>query len=561
MLSRLYIRNYAIIREVNISFTQGLNIITGETGAGKSILMGALNLVLGERADKHVLYDAEQKCIVEATFADIKGKINLQDIEQEEWDWDEEIIIRRELQANGKSRSFINDTPVTLSALKKLGSWLVDLHQQFDTSELTAENFQTDVLDAMAGTSADAQRMQAAYREYAQIKSDLEQMEKEQSDAISKQDYQQFLFDELNALQLRDNELEELEQEWKSLSHADQIRLALSQVMDMLDAGESPVVQQVKLVIQKIEGIQHFRNNLQDLLPRLQSSLIELKDIAAELSAEHDHVQSDPERMAAIEERLHQINKLIKKHHVQTTADLMKIHQALSDELQKFNNKAEDIQNLRAKVQQQEKQCMAIAEDLSKKRKKIIPPVEKSVNQLLKQLGMPNALITVQMDAHGLRASGTDRIQILFDANKSGRFESLGQVASGGELSRLMLSVKSLVAGKMQLPTLIFDEIDTGISGEAARQVGLLMRTMADRHQIMCITHQPQIAAKAHSHFFIYKEEKKGNIQTAVRQLAEEERVEVIAQMMSGEKPTTAAIHNAREMVTGKDEVIVAIKK
>jgi DNA repair protein RecN (Recombination protein N) len=553
MLSRLYIRNYAIIREVDISFTQGLNIITGETGAGKSILMGALNLVLGERADKHVLYDTEQKCIVEATFTGIKEKIHADDTEQQEWDWDEEIIIRRELQANGKSRSFINDTPVTLTALKKLGSWLVDLHQQFDTSELAAENFQTNVLDAMAGTFAEAQHLQVAFREYAQIKTDLEQMEKERFEAISKQDYQQFLFDELNALQLRNNELEELEQEWKTLSNSDQIRLTLSQVTDMLEDGDLTVLQQVKSVIQKIEGIQHFKNHFQELLSRLQSSLIELKDIAAELSAEHDNVQSDPVRMAEIEDRLHQINKLIKKHHVQTTTDLLKIHQELSDELQKFNNRADDMQALKAQVQQKEKQCLAIAEALSKKRHKIIPSFEKSVNQLLKQLGMPNALINVQMDAHTLRASGTDRIQILFDANKSGRFESLGQVASGGELSRLMLSVKSLVAGKMQLPTLIFDEIDTGISGEAARQVGLLMRTMADRHQIMCITHQPQIAAKAHTHFFIYKEEKKGSIQTAVRQLNDEERVEVIAQMMSGEKPTTAAIHNAREMVTGKD--------
>ncbi len=549
MLQKLHIQNYAIISELEIAFSNHLNIITGETGAGKSILMGALNLVLGERADSTVLQDKEKKCVVEASFVVAQNESIKTFTEKYELDSGEEILLRREIAANGKSRSFINDTPVNLSQLKELSVLLVDLHQQFDTMELGDEDFQRQVMDALADNASLLKELKEKFSNYTTSKKQLEVLQLQQANANKELDYNQFLFDELEELSLKENELEELDAELKLLSNAENIKQQLGTIYFELKDSEQPIVQQLKSLQQKIASLDSFHPGIKDLYGRMNSSLIELQDIADELESIDSSIRYDAQRIQTVNDRLSAGYKLLKKHNVTETQHLLSIQEALQQKLDAVLNISNEI----AQLEKQTNEYFAAAETIAKKisvnRNAQVKNFAQKVNQLLVQVGMPNAQLKVNIAAAALSATGMDKIDFLFDANKSNRFEPLHKVASGGELSRLMLSVKSLVAKKLQLPTLIFDEIDTGISGEAARQVGIIMKELSAGHQIISITHQPQIAAKADAHYFVYKNIVKDKVVTSIRQLTNDERITSIAQMLSGEKPTAAALENAREMV------------
>jgi DNA repair protein RecN (Recombination protein N) len=550
MISKLYIQNYAIIDQLEINFEQGLNIITGETGAGKSILMGALNLILGQRADSSVLQDPQKKCIIEGLFKINKSQQVLQFFQQNELDFENEILIRREIAANGKSRSFINDTPVNLSQVKALSVHLVDLHQQFDTLEINSESFQRDVIDALSDHSSLLLDFKKQFETYQQEKKSLALLKIEQEQANKELDYNQFLFSELDELSLKENELEEIEAELKLLNNAERIKLQLSAVYGELSNSDQPVINQLKTINNKLKLLDDFHPELPNLFQRMNSAIIEVQDISDELERIESQVKYDEERISILNDRLSVGYKLLKKHGFSTTVQLIDLKESLQVKLDGFSNVFASIEALEKSLVKLYDACLISAKKISGNRKKQIDGFVKEVNRLLAQVGMPNARLNVSISEAELNMFGIDSIEFLFDANKSNKFEPIGKVASGGELSRLMLSIKSLVAQKLALPTLIFDEIDTGISGEAAKQVGLIMKSLSTSHQIIAITHQAQIAAKASTHFFVYKEVKGEKIATNIRILNEAERINAIAQMLSGEKPTIAALENAKEMMS-----------
>ena len=549
MLQKLNIQNYAIIDEIGIDFSDSLNIITGETGAGKSILMGALSLILGERAESTALMNKEKKCVVEGFFNAAGRKEIKYFLKNNELDAEDELVIRREIAVNGKSRAFINDTPVNLAQLKELSSLLVDLHQQFDTLELGDSNFQREVLDALAGNGNLLQEYATVFSDYSKAKKELQELQQQQTAANTALDYNQFLFDELKEAGLKENELEELDAELKLLSNAENVKQQLGAIYFELKNSEHPIVQQLKSLSNKLHSLQPYHVSIEDLTKRLLGAQAELQDIGDELESIDNAVQYSPERIQLVNDKIMLGYKLLKKHNVHTTGDLLSLQNALQQKLNDILNISEAIAAKEIATQQLLKRCEQQAALITGNRNKAIKPFTEKVNSLLAQVGMPNAAIQVLLQKVALHIDGADVIEFLFDANKSGRFEPLRKVASGGELSRLMLCIKSLVAQKLQLPTLIFDEIDTGISGEAAKQVGVIMKALSAAHQLIAITHQPQIAAKATAHYFVYKSIKGDKINTAIRLLNNDERITTIAQMLSGEKPTAAALENAREMV------------
>lgn len=553
MLRQLTIQNYAIIDELTIDFDERLNIITGETGAGKSILMGALSLILGERADTSVLVTKERKCIIEGYFtAGKKAAVNhfLQQNDFEEaTETDHSIVIRREIGSNGKSRAFINDTPATLQQLKELAGLLVDLHQQFDTLELGDSDFQRTVIDALASNENILATHQQYFKEWTNVLAAFNELQTQKAALQKEADYNQYLCNELEELSLKENELEQLEEELKLLSNAEEIKTVLDKVALELSNSEDPVVARIKQLNNSLQTMQSLVAELPALSDRLKASQIELQDIADELERINNTIHFDAQRIDWVNQRLSDGYKLIKKHGVTSTAELLAIQTELSNKL--FAAVAIDEAILAKQVQANDlmHQLKQTAKQITAARNKVIAPFEQSVNALLKQVGMPNAQIKVSLQTVALGAYGVEQVEFLFDANNSNRFEPIRKVASGGELSRLMLCIKSLVAEFIDLPTMIFDEIDTGISGEAAKQVGLIMQQMAIKRQIICITHQPQIAGKANAHYFVYKENKNNQIKTNIKILNNEERITAIAQMLSGEKPTAAALENAKEMI------------
>lgn len=551
MLQQLSIQNFAIIDELKVDFQPQLNTITGETGAGKSILLGALGLVLGNRADSSSLQNSEKKCIVEAVFSTATHKKVNAWLKENEIDEEPELILRREITANGKSRAFINDTPVNLTQLKVLTSMLVDLHQQFDTLELGDEDFQREVLDALAGCDKEVEQYRQRYIQFARLQKELQQLKDKQQQLQREQDYKLFLLDELDQASFKENELEELDQELQLLSNAGSIATVLTDAVQLLKDGETPLVQQLKSLLQRLQQFKNVHADLTSIIERLQSTQIELTDIAADL----DHLQSsiniDEARMQLINDRLEIGYKLQKKHNVQSTNELLQLQQQLEEQVQVVLNMEQSIAAKEKEKTQLQQQLEVEAELIHTKRMKQSGSFTKQVNALLQQIGMPNARLQVELTTTSLNQFGKDEISFLFDANKSNRFEPISKVASGGELSRLMLCIKSLVAKSIALPTMLFDEIDTGISGEAAKQVGILLKELSAKHQVITITHLPQIAAKATAHYFVYKQEDKSGIKTRIRLLSKEEQVETIARMLSGEKPSDSSLVTAREMIAG----------
>ena len=549
MLSKLEIHNYILIDQLSIDLSNQLSVITGETGAGKSIIMGALGLILGDRADSTVCRDASKKCFIEGTFSLSNKQTYQAFFTEHELDLTDEVIIRREINAQGKSRAFINDTPINLNELKQLTSQLVDLHQQFDTLTLGDTDFQRTVIDALAGVQKDLAQYQSVFHLWKDHQKQLAELISRRDEFEKTESYKKHLLEELAALQLKENELENLEQELKFLENAVSIKAQIDQSIQVLESADNPIVQQLKQIANNLDSIVKWQPEFADLLNRLKAAQIELADVANELSSWQDKIDFDDKKLVVIQDRLSEGYSLQKKHKVQSTNELITIQKQLELDLTAVLSLDEEINQLTKQVKADEKQVVELANTLTQKRNKETAPFTKNVNQLLHQVGMPNAKIKVTIDEVAYNAYGKDKIDFLFDANNTQKFEPIKKVASGGELSRLMLCIKSLVAKSIDLPTMIFDEIDTGISGEPAKQVGLLLQGLGQARQVLCITHQPQIAAKGHAHLFVYKEQKGTSTNTFLRGLTAAERVQHIALMIGGDPPSKSALENAKELL------------
>ena len=549
MLTKLEIQNYILIDQLSIDLSSQLSVITGETGAGKSIIMGALGLILGDRADSTVCRDASKKCFIEGVFQLSNKNQYATFFKENEIDLADELIIRREITAQGKSRAFINDSPVTLTVLKDLTSKLVDLHQQFDTLTLGDTDFQRTVLDALAGVQKDLVNYQSSFTDWKENEKKLQQLIIQKENFEKTESYNQHLLSELLELNLQENELENLEQELKFLENAAAIKTQLAASLHLLDSSDNPIVQQLKQLVNSLESIVKFQPEFSNLLDRLKATQIELADIASDLNSWQDKIDFDDKKTASIQERLSIGYNLQKKHKVQSTNELLAIQAQLEKDLTEVLNLNDSIEQLTKLVKEAETKATALAKVLTSKREKEMSPLTVNVNKLLHQVGMPNAKIKVSIDEVPFNFYGKDKIDILFDANNTNKFEPIKKVASGGELSRLMLCIKSLVAKSVDLPTMIFDEIDTGISGEPAKQVGLLLQNLGQARQVLCITHQPQIAAKGNAHLYVYKEQKGSTTHTYLKTLNKTERVMHIAQMIGGDPPSKSAMDNAKELL------------
>jgi len=550
MLQKLTIQNYAIIDRLEIQFSPQLNIITGETGAGKSILLGALMLILGERADQDALYDKSVKCVIEGIFTSGEDRIS-RFLDEQGLDQEPLTTIRREISGTGKSRAFVNDTPVNLDQLAELGSLLVDLHQQMDTGKLGTRDFQTEVLDALCSHDGLLREYREAFRELQWQSKELDRIKSNIANTARELDYHRFLLSELEELSFRDQEIEDLETVLRQLTHAEEVKTALENIQVQLLDGETPVTGQLKQMQAALQPLSGFHPDLPELVRRLGAAGVELQDIAGDIVRINDHVVYDTAQINQVSERLAGGYRLLKKHHVQTTADLLIIRDKLQEKLDSAETLDNQLINIQQVVEKLSKQVSSFAEKLSHDRLIQSGPLAERVNTLLEQVGMPGATLKVSIQSREPGDSGQDEVEFLFDANASGHFLPVRKVASGGELSRLMLCVKSLVAKSLALPTLIFDEIDSGISGEAARQVGMILKDLSGDHQVLCITHQPQIAGRGDVHYYVYKEVLGDRIVTRIRELNREERISAIARMLGGEMPTAAALENAREMMQG----------
>lgn len=549
MLHRLFIQNYAIISRLEISFDSGLVIITGETGAGKSILMGALGLALGDRADLAQMRDKEKKTIIEAVFKVAPSVMLKQAFNDAEIDLDDEVIIRREIQSGGKSRAFINDTPASLSQVQTVASLLVDLHQQFDTLELGNKNFQRVLLDARADALGLMEHYAVFYARFNGLQKKIHSLTELIQKAQDEKEYKLFLLNELEELNWSAGEGKLIEEELNLLTHAELVKAGIGKVSFTLGDSEQPVIPLIKSLVSQLQSIAPYHPKLSGLVDRLESSYVEIKDINGELESLLDGISVDEKKMEQLNERMAIAQKIAKKHGLADLDQLIETRESLQTVIDQFEGSRDELIAFEKELSSVKTAALDLAQQMREKRKKQIPILEKATKELLTRVGMPNAALKIDLKAVELSATGIDEVSFLFDANKSGQFEPLYKVASGGELSRLMLVLKSLVAGSLETPTLIFDEIDSGISGEAARQVGMLMEELSGSHQLIAITHQPQIAARADQHLYVYKEEVDKQITTGIRTLGDEERVLAIARMLSGENPGESALATAREMM------------
>ena len=550
MLQNLFIENYALIEELDIRFPEGFSVITGETGAGKSIMLGALSLILGSRADTKVLKNESKKCIIEGSFH--VGDYHLEPFfEKHDLDFDELSILRREISPGGKSRAFINDTPVTLNVLKELGDRLVNIHSQHETITLNDANFQLAVVDSFARTSGSLQAYQQEYRSYKAHLKELEDLKSIDSKAKSDLDYIQFQFNELEEAKLEKDEQQDLEEDQKILLHAEEIKSAILESSEKLDAGEINILNLLNEIERSLQHIAPYHNEVEELSERITSCLIELKDISHELSLTGDGINVDPFKLSEITERLDLIYQLQQKHKVQSVEELLDLKERLDNQLNSIESIDEQIEVLSKQIKEEEKALNDLAMDLSDMRRHAIADIESEIIGMLCQLGMPDARFTVLMEPLPEPGKeGIDRIKFLFNANKGAALHEISKIASGGELSRLMLAIKSMISGKRLLPTIIFDEIDMGVSGEVADKVGDILSKMARQMQVITITHLPQIAGKGNVHFRVYKDNSGEIAKSVIEKLNADERVVEIAKMMSGAEVTDIAMENARVLLS-----------
>lgn len=549
MIISLEIQNYAIIEELHVDLDKGLNIITGETGAGKSILLGALGLIMGKRADTKVLYHQDRKCIVEAKFDvsgyDLKGYFTTNDL-----DYDTELIIRREISPAGKSRAFVNDTPVTLSILQELTKSLVDMHQQFDTLDIHSAKWQMEVLDSLAGNGKLLESYQTEYKEYKSAEKRLKSLEEAAANALKELDYISFQFTELDEASLEHDEQEAKELLLNRLSGTEDIQRVASSAHFAIDESEQSIVDQLQSISQDLDHVKELDPKLSESYDRILSSIEELRDVAAVLQDVNEGVEHDPNLAQETQERLDLIYRLQKKHQVLSIEELLNIHTDLHTKISSQEKMDGEINEIASKLHKLEKSLTETAKKLSVSRKKVAKSFAKNVEASLSTLSMEHAKIEARLiETDHLTSTGLDKVDYYFSANKGGTLGALKNVASGGEISRLTLVIKSLVASSMALPTLIFDEIDTGVSGEVANRMAEIISKLAEKHQVMSITHSPQIAAKANHHYFVYKQETDTRTITNIKLLSNDDRVIELAKMLSGDPPSDAAVANAKELI------------
>lgn len=551
MLQSLKIRNYALIDHLDIDFENGFSVITGETGAGKSILLGAIGLLLGQRADLKMIKAGEQRCTIEARF-DLSSYNFTEYFVAHELDFDgTECIIRRELTASGKSRAFINDTPTSLNELKELGEQLIDIHSQHQNLLLNKENFQMQVLDAVAEDSKLLDEYRQQFKTYRQAQADYEQARTQAENDRSEHDYMEFQFHQLSEAHLVEGEEEELEQELSTLEHAEEIKSTLYQSHKLLENDETGIVGQLRDAQRQIGNIADVFAPAQELSERLDSCYIELRDIANELSDAVERIEYDPERLSFVNDRIALLHNLKQKFHAEDIQQLIALHNDLQLRLSLIENSDEQLRQMQQHIATLEAQLRQTAQTLSQQRQTAATKVEKEMCQRLIPLGMPNVQFQVDIKSDNtFAANGCDRVTFLFTANKNTSLQPLSQVASGGEIARLMLSLKAMISGVMKLPTIIFDEIDTGVSGHIAEKMAEIMQEMgASRRQVISITHLPQIAAKGSQHYHVYKTDNAEGTTSHIVRLSTEERVEELARMLSGSTLTQAAIDNAKALL------------
>ncbi|MET3731557.1 DNA repair protein RecN [Moheibacter stercoris] len=549
MLTKLSVSNFAIIDNLQLQFQRGLTIITGETGAGKSILLGALRLILGERADLKQLNNQEKKCVIEAHF-DV-SKLELEKFfEENDLDYEPQSILRRELLPSGKSRAFVNDTPVTLHILQELSGNLIDIHSQFNTANLLEQDYQLNILDGYAGQIQQVKNYQSLYSSRAEKNSFLSKLRAELDQASKESDYKNFLWQELDQAQLKADEWNELEKEQKELQNVDEIQTVLAEIQLKLDTPEFGILSQLHELSTQINKISGLNSDLEDFSQRIQSTKIELDDIQKEISFKIERLEANPERLNLINDRMDLIQSLLSKHRVTSVEELIAIQHQLESENSNLQELEQKIEQVEKDIQKLDKDLNQFASEISKQRKSVIPAIEKEVVQSLSKLGMENSVLKIDLKSTAkLNSFGMDHVEFLFSANKGSTPKSIEKNVSGGERSRLMLAIKKLMAGKMELPTLILDEIDTGVSGKVANEVGNLMKEMAEELQLISITHLPQVAAKASHHFKVQKKEVDGVTTTQVFPLTEEDRTLEIAELLSGSNITETAINQAKELM------------
>ena len=550
MLKQLYIKNFTLIDTLDIQLHPGFSVITGETGAGKSIILGAIGLLLGQRADSKTIKQGADKCVIEAHF-------DLSRYQMEPFFTDNDIeydandtIIRRELTAAGKSRAFVNDTPVALTTLKELGEQLVDVHSQHQNLLLQKQDFQLSVVDIIAGDSKELLAYSQAFAEYHEAERQLQELKDAIEQNRQNADFLQFQFNELNDARLVDGEQEELEQRSETMTHAEDIKSALYEADNALSADETGIVASLRTAAAALKGIERVLPAAKELAERMDSAYIELKDVAQEVSSSLEDVDFDPAELDAVNNRLDRIYDLEKKYHADSIAELITMRDDLKQKLSAIGNSDDALQEQQAKCQQLKEKCQELANALSRQRTKAARQIEKEMQQRLVPLGMPNVRFAINIGQSELSRSGQDKVSFLFSANTSTPLQPVAQVASGGEIARVMLSLKVMISGAVKLPTIIFDEIDTGVSGRVAEQMAQLMQEMGSHErQVISITHLPQIAALGTSHYKVAKAETKNGTTSTMTELTADERVSEIAQMLSGSDVTAAAIQNAKELL------------
>ena len=550
MLKHLVVSNYALIDSLSISFGDGFGVITGETGAGKSILLGALGFVLGDRSDSSIMLDETKKCTVEATFV-VENERFKPFFEANDLDFDEELLLRRELSPTKKSRAFINDTPVTVQQLKELGSQLVDIHSQHDSLLLTNPDFQLEIVDNAADNNSLLADYQLVYKSFVALKNELKSLREMAQKNVAENDFLSFQLDELVKADLQDGEYEEVAQRLELLENAEEVKTLLAQSLDVLCESEFSVLNQLNDLKSSVDKLRRYIPQTEQYLERLESTKIELKDIAQDLDSLQDSTQFDVDSLNEIQERYDLIQRLMFKHHVQNYEDLLAIREELHQKVGAFANIDEQIAKKELQLKNCEKELTKLADELSAKRKKVKISFEKAVTEIIRQLKMPHGVFEIEISKRSdYSENGRDRVRFLFSANKGIAPDDMSRVASGGELSRLMLAIKDVASENAYIPTLIFDEIDAGVSGEVASKLGDIMRKMGEKIQILSITHLPQIASKARNHFFVYKDEREQKTRSCIRQLSHDERVTEIAKMLSNDKITPEAIR-AAEVILG----------
>ncbi|MEE2770825.1 MAG: DNA repair protein RecN [Bacteroidota bacterium] len=549
MLTALSIKNYALIEDINMSLDKGFTIMTGETGAGKSIILGALGLLLGDRADFSAIRNPEKKCVIEGSFGIVNYKLE-KFFEKEDLDYEPNSIIRREILPSGKSRAFINDTPVKISALQKLGSYLIDIHSQHETLSLGNAGYQFDVIDTIAGNEAVLIQYKKELRNFKALQARFAELKEEQARAAREYDYNVFLLNELEEAHLKEGMQDELEERYEELNNVEELTENLNAAINNLQQEEIGSLETLKSIRNSLSKISQFSTSYESFYERVNSVIIELDDLETEMTSALDRIEANPEELEMVNQKLQLIYNLQKKHNAENVEELIAITESLRKEVSVTENAENSLKEIQREIEAKKEELQKIASELHAKREKIIPVFVEQTEKILADLGMPNARLKIQLDQTAeFLTNGQDKLEWFLAANKGGTFKEMKKAASGGELSRIMLAVKSILAAQSNLPTIIFDEIDTGVSGDIASRMGEILQKMGANMQVIAITHLPQIAGKGSSHFKIYKEDNDDATQTKIVKLGENQRVEELALMLGGNTKSESALAHAKALL------------